>query len=67
MFDKWTTIDYVTLFLAVIGILTAFQQLIVGNLNPSQAAIFSTLMLVLSQVGSLLRQRYQIPEKPAKA
>jgi len=48
-------IDYLSFAIAIIGIILTFQQLIVGNLNPTQAGTATIIFTIISQLGSMFR------------
>ena len=64
---KNKVIDYLTYAIAIIGIILTFQQLVIGNLNPTQAGTATLIFTTISQLGSMFRAIKAELEEQAEA
>lgn len=53
--NKEKIIDYLTLAIAILGIVETFRQFVIGNLTPEQAVTANMIFVIISQFGSLFR------------
>jgi uncharacterized membrane protein YfcA len=58
MVDKWNTTDYATLVVALITSAEAIYRANQGSIPPEYALYITMIMIVLSQVGSMLAKKY---------
>lgn len=63
--SKNKIIDYLSYAIAIIGIISTFQQLVIGNLNPTQAGTATVIFTTISQLGSMFRAiKAELEEQP---